>query len=70
VLPLHYAPIARLRRGFGISKLLGFLVLGVLPAPVAELFNVQPVRSQFFVLMGMIVHVVANRAFQTNKVIL
>jgi len=52
------------------AALLGFLMLRVFLVPLAVFDNHQPGGSQFFVLGGMIVDVVTNRAFQHDKIIL
>ncbi len=42
----------------------------VLTAPGAVLLQFQPSLKGFLVLLGMVVHVLANRAFEINQVVL
>jgi hypothetical protein len=58
------------RRGRRDVWLFGFLVLGVLLAPLAKLFHHQPVLVQFLIFPGMIVDVVTDRAFHLDQIVL
>ena len=68
VLPLYDAPIKSHRKM--ARMLFRFLVQGLLFVEFAILHEFQALLGVFLVLLGLVIQIMANRAFQTNQMIL